>query len=84
VKKIKLSHIGPGPIALIIAMAGFSGYASLDAPTKTGSATPGKSSQQLLYQQPVERGNLLGPANQVSLGGASDPNWGPIPLSIRW
>lgn len=83
-KEIKLSRCTPAMIAIFIVAVGFSGCASLEAPTDTGSATPGKFSKPVLYQQPVEEGKLVEPANQASLGGASDPNWGPLPLTIGW
>lgn len=83
-KKIKLSPITAAGTALLIVMAGFPGCAWLEAPTETASATPRKSSRNLLYQQSVEQGKSGETANETFLGDASDPNWGPLPLNIRW
>jgi hypothetical protein len=82
-KEIKVSSFAPAAIVLIIVMAGFSSCSSFEAPAEAGSAMSGKSSQQLLYQQSVEQSKLIQPPDAGSLGGASDPNWGPLPLNIR-
>ena len=83
-KKIELSHITAAGTVLLIVMAGFPGCAWLEAPRETGAATPWKSSRDLLYQQSIAQGKSVETANEASLGGASDPNWGPLPLDIRW
>jgi hypothetical protein len=94
-KKSELFHFTATAIALVIGITGFSSCASLPASSGTASGMREKSSQKVLYQQSGEQEKAIQPGNETvvdspqtdetaSLGGASDPNWGPLPLNIRW
>jgi hypothetical protein len=93
-KNPKLSYSTVGTIALLIAMAGFSSCVYLEEPSDTASAAREKSYQLILYEESSQQGKAVhGPSaatlqqrqiDQTSpLGGASNPNWGPLPLRIR-
>jgi hypothetical protein len=93
-KNSQVFYFTVGTIALLITIVGFSSCVYLEAPSGTALGAREKSSQPILYEESSQQGKVVhrpeGATPQqgqidltYSLGGASNPNWGPLPLRIR-
>ena len=93
-KNSQVFYFTVGTIALLITIVGFSSCVYLEEPSDTTSAAQEKSYQLILYEESSQQGKAVHGISAATLqqrqidqtsplGGASNPNWGPLPIRIR-